>query len=411
MQTRTLLTTFAVTAVATAGLAQDEQLKSTDHKKVGKEVADYWTAKEETKDIAKTFQKLAETVDKIDERFKKDGSSVYASVADWEAIFWTATEVSLEDKSLKKGKVTEEASPVTTFTYWVDRRYKSTSGPFPIVIVVPDVGETPAAVATELSATPLGAEALVAVVHMDQLPGESSEKDWSTDEAAFQVLKTYSAVAKSNMFGLDCNRVLAVGRGKGFAAAAAAARRYPHFFAGLAGWGEIPNADATNFANLPSFVTGGGESAAFSKHVSELGYGNCTVGEETTDALWAWIRGTKRLSYPHEITFAPVSATARGTYWLLVDGVDLPGSPRVHAQADPEKNEILITAKGISTVQLMLNDELVNLAKPVKVTLNGISHEELLPRNPRWMIDQAYNAGDWGRVFCATASFEVIESE
>ena len=76
---------------------------------------------------------------------------------------------------------------------------------------------------------------------------------------------------------------------------------------------------------------------------------------------------------------------------------------------DPHKasNTIAITAKGISTVRVFFNDELVDMSAPVKVTVNGVEHESTVPRSASMMIDGVYERGDWGRVFTHMQAYDV----
>ncbi len=401
---RLFLTALLLSGAALAAPRSEEILKASDHKKIGKEVAAYWTAKQERKDIGETFSKLASTVEKVDDKLKKKGGDVLTAVEDWRSIFWVATANALEDKKAKKGKVTTESGGVP-FTYWVDKKYRPANGPLPLVLVVPNEGEKAEDAVTELSATALGTQSILVGVHMREFAGS-----WDSADAGIHVLKTLGTAVGKNMFGFDYDRIVLLGRGKGFAAASSFAQQFTYLFAGLAGHGDIPMADPTNFSNLPTYVTGGGKGADFAKQVETLGYGNCTNGGDAVDALASWITEARRSAYPMEVTFAPASAQARSSYWLTAEGVDMDASPKVTATADPAANKITIAATGVGKLRVFFNDRLADLGKPVTVEINGKTHETTVTRKLRWMIDKAFTDGDWGRVFTAEASFEVTET-
>ena len=390
---------FAATSVP----AGDEVLRASDHKSLAKAVADYWEAKTETKGIAAAFDKVVEGMDKVEKKMKE--GSLLAAVDDWEEVFWLATQRGLEDRKLKKSKATLEQGNVD-LTYWVGKKYASSKGPAPLILIVPASGTDPA---TVLDAgwddAGLLEEAILVVVHMQGDPST-----WETQEGVNQVMQTFGQLAQSNRFGFDYDRVFLAGLGDGFGAAAATARSYPQLFAGLVGRQDIPNADPRNLRNMPTYIASDGEgAAAFAAKVEELGYGNCTRGEDDAAALWTWMQAHERDSYPTHLTFLPPMAHTRAAHWLKVDGINLDGEPRIDAVVDREQNAITIDADEISSVQLFFNDALVNLDEPIKVVVNGKVHEELGGRNRQLMVDMAYNQGDWGRVFTKSETYEVPE--
>jgi hypothetical protein len=413
MQIRTLLSSALLLGLATTlGSASvrpgDEFLKESDHKKLGKEVAAYWSAKTEVKGIQKAFQKLSDAIEKTQKKIAKQGGNVLASIDDWERVFWFATEANLEDKRLKKGKVTTATDDEPTFTYCIGKKYASSKGPFPLVLIVPDAGTEPAGVldaAWEDQALRDGA--ILAVVHMDGLTG-----DWGGEEGVVQVMLTYGRIATSNTFAIDYDRVFVAGTGKGFAAAAATATAYPQLFAGLIGRGEVPAVEVKNFRSLPSLLTGSGDGVdGFTAKLGEHGFENLSTTGDTSADIWAWIQQQERSAYPTHITYSPPISYSRAAHWIAVDGVDLDASPRVDAVADRDANTITIDAEGISTVRVFFNDVLVDMDQPVKVVVNGSAHEAMLTRNKQTMIDTAYQQGDWGRVFTQKASYDVPAKE
>lgn len=399
---------LAVTALLGAGvatLAPDTVLKATDSKRLSKDVAEYWKARTEVEGIDDSFQKLAEDMDKIDAALKKKGAPPLLSlVEDWQQIFWLATQSSLEERKLKKGRLTVEDSEEPAFTYWAPKKFSSKKGPAPLILVVPDAGQSPEdALESGWADEAVRNGAILIAITM---PEDAST--WAGDAGFTSVMMSFGRAVKTNMFGVDFQRIFLAGHGQGFAAAASTAAYFPHLFAGLIGRGELPAIDTTNFRNVPLYLGGGGESASIAKAVEEVGYANATTGEDTAGGAWDWAQGQKRDGSPAHLTFVPPGATARSAGWVKVEGIDMDGEPRVDAVADRATNTITVTASDVSTVELYFNDALVDLDQPVHVVVNGGEpHEALLARNPKYMVDRVYDFGDWSSVFTAVGSYDV----
>ena len=409
MQTCKLLVALALVGSAgSLGLAdepsQEFALKDADHKKIGKAVAAYWDAKGEKKGITAAFDKLSATVEKTRKKIK-DGRDIFAAVEDWEQIFRYASTAALKDPKGKGRVMTVKVSdtPVgmLAYTYRVSRKYSTKRGPYPLVLIVPDEGADPADhLDADWDEQAMRDRAIVVAVHM-----EGADEDWTGQESVYRVMSTFREVSK--VFVLDYDRVFLVGVGKGFAAAAATAHGFPQLFAGVVGLGSIPEIDPVNFRNLPSLLMDAGEGGqSFHDKIEGYDYGNCTVSEgETSADTWAWIESHTRDAYPQRISFAP--GLARAAQWLKVDGVNFEENPFIDAVVDRDTNTITINANKISIVEVMFNDALVNMDEPVTVVVNGTVHEELMARNPRRMIDFAFDQGDWGRVFTNQKRFDV----
>lgn len=397
---------LAGSAASLGSPTEEPVLREADHKKLGKLVAAYWEAKSEKKGIQAAFEKLDETIEKSQKKVKDDRDLIGA-VADWKEIFRYATFEGLDERGMKKGKLesTEGDGPVGTarYCYHVSRKYLTKKGPYPLVLVVPDEGVDPAAYLDE-AWNDEGMRDAAILVGLDM---EGAGDDWSGEAGLYHVMNVFAVV--KDEFALDYDRVFLAGAGKGFAAAVATASAFPQLFTGIIAHGTVEPADARNLRNMPSLIVGGGAGGqTFRDQVAELGFDNCEVSDEATPAdVWAWIEGRKRDPYPQRITFAPITPGARGAHWLRVDDFDLAEGPWVDAVADRESNTITIDADEISFVEVMLNDELVDMDEPVKIVVNGTTHEELVARNKRTMIDLAFDQGDWARVFTNALRFDV----
>jgi hypothetical protein len=211
---------------------------------------------------------------------------------------------------------------------------------------------------------------------------------------------------------VDHNRRYLAGSGKGFAAVEVTATSFPHVFAGLIGVGDVSITDVSvlnNFRSLPSLYLKGGEGAkAIEAKLGELGFSNAKVEPEGGVAqAWEWMGNTPRTAHPQEITFTPKSDYARSVYWLSFVGFQVSEGPRVNAKADRATNTITVDAEKIADIVVYLNDELVDMDKPVKIIVNGTTHERTVERNATVMLDTQYAGGDWGRVFTAYWSDQV----
>jgi hypothetical protein len=388
------------------GFAQpwsDTALKETDHKKLGKEVAAYWRATDEKKDIQKTFEKLSTAIDKTQKKVKDQ--DVLALTEDWEAIFRFASLDGMKDK-VKKGKVTttdmDGAFGEVSVTYCAPKKYASKKGVVPIILVVAADDADPAEhLDAEWADVALREEAVIAVVQMEGV------EEWDGQSGVYAVMSTFTAIKGS--FAVDFDRILLAGSGKGFAAAGATASAYPQLFAGLIGLGEVPVVAAANFRSIPTFLTAESDGGkALTEQIEALGFGNCTVNKEASQAdVWTWAKSQAREPYPAQISFSPRFSSAQAAHWLQVGGVNYEAQPHIEATVDRAANTITIDADKISTVAIYFNDALVDLSGPVTIILNGNAQEESVTRNRRTMIDLAYNQGDWGRVFTSFSSFDV----
>lgn len=402
MRTRLLAAPLLVlgSLAAAPALQEEALLRDSDHKKLGKEIAAYYEAKEQKKGIEAAFSDASEAMDKLEKKLKK--VPVLAAVEDWEQALWFAQQETYDDK-VKKGKTETESfdsfSGKVELAYHAPKKYSYKRGPFPLVLVVPDAGEKPADhIDGHWADISLQDAALIVAVDMPTDVDTWGRFDPREPTGVTAVMTAY-AVAKEN-FAVDMDRVYLAGSGKGFAAAAATASAFPQLFAGLIGRGEIPAADGKNFRNLPTLLLSPSEGArALEAQIEELGYGNLKrVPDGAVGDVNAFVE-TPRAAYPQKITFVPFNDYTRATQWVNIEGFQADQNPRIDVSVDRASNTVTIDADAISTVTVYLNDRLVDMDAPVKLLINGTAHEELVPRNRRYMLDLAFNSGDWGRVF------------
>ena len=381
------------------------KLKESDHKNLSKQVSGYFTAMIEEKGINDALQKVMEQIATTEKRLK--GQKLLAAVGDWEQVFRMVTEDRLKETLKKKGEVAEQKIQANnielSFAYCVPKKPAKDS--LPLVLIACDSGETPSAHLNTFWSDPAIREA--AVLMAIDLGKEA--QSWgvfgspTSPGGGFRLMTALGLIQRE--FAVDCNRRFLVGSGKGFGAAEATATSYPHVFAGLIGIGDVSFVDEgsrlDNFRTLPTLFVKGGEGAkAIEAKLGELGFANCKLeAEGTAVQAWDWMTKNPRKAYPDHITFFPKQDNDRTVHWLSLSGFQASEKPRIDAKADKATNTVTIDTEKISDLLIYLNDELVDLDKPVKFIINGTPHERTLERNAPEMIKNQYFGGDWGRVF------------
>ena len=397
---------LAAVSISTGAAAfRGETLKEADQKKIAKDVAAYWKARTEVKGIQAAFDQLSETLEKTQGRLKEQ--DLGSLVEDWEKIFFYSSLELLDDKA-RKGKVEQAKGEdpkgdEMEYAYHAPKKYAPKDGPYPVLLVLPDEGVDPALHLEGDWADPALRDAAILFAVKMRTPSS----DWGGEKGVFDVMSGFSIVTQA--FAIDYDRVFVAGSGKAFQAAAATVNAFPHLFAGVIGRGEIADTDAQNLRNLSSLLASGSEGAqAFKKRVDELGFANCEVSETAGPAeILAFVQNHRREAYPAHLTFSPTLQSARGAHWVRLDRMNVQEGPRVEVKADRATNTITIDTQKIGAIEVSLNDTIVDLSKSVKIVVNGVAHEGVLPRNRRTMIDLVYDQGDWGRVFTTSQSYDV----
>ncbi len=408
---RTFLLATLVT-VAAAAAPRDVTWRASDHDKVGKDIATYYDAKDNRKDIGGAWEKLSKTTDRVAKKFKDD--DILSFVEDWEAALKSAAMSEYREKP-KKGKVQEidlntgGASGETWASF--PKSYSTKKDPYPLVLVIPDEGKTPHE-HIDAMWTDTGGRENAIIVAVD-MPKDADSWLLPADPAPAgigAIMSTYGYMRYT--YAIDMDRVFLAGSGRGISAALATAAYSPHCFAGVIGRGAVPEFKATNFRTVPTlFVAGGKYATEFEAAAKEGGYGNCNLLTTDSEAdVWAWMGEKVRDAYPDTLTFQPFTPQGKICSWLQINGFDVAEEPLIEAKVDRAANTIEVTAEKISTVTIYFNDAMVDLDEPVKVVVNGVPHEQRLPRARRNMLDRCYSWGDWGRIFTAHDSFDIGSS-
>lgn len=410
--TLSLRTTLLVALLGLGAGPGELKLKAADHKKFGELVSDYFTAMDEKKDIQAKLEDVLEQVAATEKRLKLPGDKLLASVEDWEEVFRLVTASRLQESvKTKKGDVvlvkTQHPNGLdVAFACFMPKTYDPRrGGPLPLLLTVPDAGEDPIAhLNTHWSDAALRGGAILIAVQMG-----TDVTVWGklgTKDAPGGVISVMNALGIAlREFAIDLNHVFLAGAGKGYTAAEAAAASYPHLFAGLIAVGDVSSENPValgNFRSTPTLLIQGKDGAkAIETKIGELGFGNCTALPEGSGAdAFPWMGKNKRVAYPTQITFAPISDNAKRAHWISLEGLQVAESPRIEAKVDRESNTITVDAQKVEDLVIYLNDTLVDLDKPVRFVINGNAQEQTVPRNAVEMVRNQYTNGDWGRVFC-----------
>lgn len=409
--THLLLTATIAAAPVTA--SPEEELKSTDHKKLGKEIAVYFEAKAEEKGIAEALEGVEEAIEKLDKKLK--GRTVLSMVDDLERAVFIANDYGKKRLSKGKGRVDDMTIEHPFFgdfdiAIHAPKSYDGDKGPYGMVLSIPDEGEDPKEHLTEDWAdADARKENILVSFYMPEstdMWGELGELEAAGGVGL--IMATLGDLVAN--LAIDMDRVYICGSGRGVPVAAKLATLFPHVFAGMIGRGGdlVEGTEPTNFRNVPTiFAGGGGNCTDFQSAAKEAGIENCTIEPGASEAdLWAWMAENSRNPVPGHVSFAPTMFVSNSAYWIQLDAFE-PGNSLIEAVVDREANSIDITSEGVSNLRLYFNDQLVNMDEPVTISLNGVVHKERIPRNFQVMLANAYQNGDTGRVFTNSVSYTV----
>lgn len=419
LQRSLLLLPLFVAMCAASAHAGEELLKPADHQSLGKKIAKYFDARSKNEGIDKAKEELSKELESL--RKKAKDRDLLTSPTDLGKALWQSYGYDTA-KGVKKGKVDLRSFPAkaygdkATLSYaiWVPTKYDPRK-PYPLILSVPEKGVKPTDHITEKWIDPILREnALIVAVQMPAELDAWTKVGGGGEQGGYAtMLLTLGDVRK--VYAIDYDRVYLAGRGEGVAAAMHIAGRAPQRFAGVIGRsGDLDDKGPRpeNFRSLPTFfAAAGGNATAFGEAAGKLGYTNCTLKADGSEAdIWAWMESHPRSALPIEISLMPGKGEApEQSYWLAVPRADYPVGTLISAKIDKATNTITIDASdAIQRVTLFLNDELVDLEKPVKVIANGAEHQDKLPRNLWVTMDWMYSSvNDPGRVYCASIDYDV----
>ncbi len=244
---------------------------------------------------------------------------------------------------------------------------------YPLIVSIPDHDEKPADhLRTHWTSAAVREGALVVAPAMPRELADWTSVAVTGRPGGVTHVLTVVRVASAR-FSVDLDRVYVVGRGRGAPAAIAAANISPQRFAGVVTRsGEPGELGARNFSNLPVLlISGGAQAQAFEEQAKQLGFEHCTAlptGGE--DELWEWAKKNPRRRAPVKVNMVPGEPFPSRVYWMRSASFNFDSTAT--AELDRAANSVRITASGVWRVNLYLNDELLDLDKPIKVVCNDV---------------------------------------
>jgi hypothetical protein len=400
----------AATAAPLVSSAADRLLTDKDLKKVSGKVSDWYEAIAEGKGKMEAEADIREELGKLNGKNRKlKGTTLLASPEDLGAMIYLSNKFDRKQPKRGAGKVMERtvdngARGTVEYALWSPAKYKAKSGPYPLIITLPEEGENPKAHISNRWVS--GALRESTIIASPKMPGDSGK--WSELEGLTAVMLTLRNV--SEIYAIDFDRVFIGGRQLGGEAALAIANMFPSRFAGAFCWaGDAGDGiPVENLKHLPVLISGGGSKAtAFEERAKEAGVEGVTlVASGGEDAIIEWMSALKRNSYPTSFSLIPGATFPTNAYWLQVPRLPDVAGVRVDVEVNREQNTITLTGAGLTEVTLYLSDAIVDMSKPVVVIANGKRYEDQFERSFRVFLDMLY-AGkvDPGRVFVASKQY------
>jgi len=412
-----MLLAAAALLLSTSASSQDEVLlKEADHRKIGKEIASCIEAFSEGKGRIKAEEDLKEALDKWTKKKQFKDRDPLSSPADLGACLWHAMEY--DKKKVKKGKVqsvTVETGPPFNYELeycvWAPSKYKSKSGPYPLILCIPDAGQRPFDHLTEDWALgDLRDGVILAAISMPDDVEAWKKVGGAGEPGGLANLFTVFKEMTRN-YAVDFDKVFIAGKGAGVSAALELAQFFPDRFAGVIGrTGDAGSASHANYRNLPVFFAGGGkEATAFGEAMQEADFAEVVIQPDAREEdIFSWIKEVSRDANPRSVSLSPKLPFPNKAYWIEVPVAEETEGRVIHAELDPSTNEINVTAKHVSSVTIYFNDTLVDLDLPVTVICNGVRNEDLIPRNFSVMMRLIYSArNDAGRFYTASREYDI----
>jgi hypothetical protein len=403
------------TPPAEPAAAVDEEvgwrLKPRDHDELGKLVADYYTAVAESKGILAATEALDKKMAAIAKREKLD--TLLGLAADWERVLALAKSFPANPQG--KGRIR-----VQDFKgVWGDdiqyavhgpKGYKN-SEPVPLVIIVPDKDQKIEEIIQRdwiEKGTGVEDEMILVCTKMpSSLDSWTSTGEKGKPGGVDRILQVYKHASRE--WNVDLERVFLVGMEDGVAAVVRAAALFPDRFAGVVGRsGDPKSAAIRNFSNLPLLLAAGSTNAsAMATAAEKLGWKHLETepSAETVDIV-NWMRTKSRSAHPKVVELEPLEEVGKNAYWLRVEGFDVAKNPWVKGTIDRESNTVTIEGSGVSQVVLFFTDRLVDLDRPVKVVVGGVTHEHRFERDLEFMLQRARSSGDPGRAYLAQRPYD-----
>jgi hypothetical protein len=258
-------------------------------------------------------------------------------------------------------------------------------------------------------------------------PTLAQGESWFSDAGQ---IKAIAIVLKNALedFNVDMNRIFFDGTAESGEDSLRLAASFSDILAGVICRSATPkDVTAVNFRNLPVFLAhGDGDPKAnaetikkFVEQLQSLKYdvtdqkvaghdhGPCA---EATPQILAWMDTKHRTVSVPEIQWSVPERKFGRAYWLQINRMETGKDvlAQFTAKADREKNRIEITSTNVYEFRVMLNDEIVDLDKPLEILVNGEqAFSGKKERSLRHALDEYHRTGDPTRAFTASLSINV----
>ncbi len=376
---------------------------------------------------AKAFEALKKTIQTLEKRKK---FNFLASMPDLRAVLQEGfyyQKARTRPGDFFQGEYKERIpgsrqTKVHSFGYWIPKKYplESRKRPFPLIISLPTKRKDSNNwyrgrdhLKNLYAGSPLLEKYLL---FSPDLPPEleAKGKPSSPDELLSKWLGSFlfSFNEFLNRHKVDWNRIILEGGKESTSLALYFANIAPRYFAGLVlrDPGPLEGAVVRDFSNLPTLflVSKATRPHAewFLKLIKLFKYNNCTIleGEKypfpsLAQKVVDWIEERKRNPAPAHVVFQPLFSGLTGHWWVRIakyekfveDAKTEEDLPVLDVRTDKKTNRIIVKAKNISAYDLLLNDDLVDLDKPVTVVTNGKAQEFKVTRSLTSAISPALN--------------------
>lgn len=422
----TLLAFLAVLPSASGAAAPLQEMSASDLKSMGKAMQEYFEELDSPKKLAKAREDLVKGLEKAGKKLVgKSGDTMSAALSLHEDL-GKILAASYGYKNMRGGKV--ETNTIETrageieYALWLPSGYKPSSGPYPLVLLVPDTKQSLVNPGSQFlseywTESDLRDNAILAAVTMPEdtaVWGEQFVEDGNgerTEGGISYLMRVFGDV--TNQVAFDPDRVYLAGRGAGVPVVMKLGSLFPQLFAGVIGRaGDVGEVTWQNFQNLPTLLLGaGGQATAFEEAAKGGGYDNVTL-KPAADApeVWGWMQEHPRVSNPAKVHLVPGSPIPNRAYWLQVPPMDVQEGTYIKGEVDRATNTITIEGAGVRRVILYFNDVLVDLDQPVKIVLNGQEQSTVIPRSLDTFLNLSVQAAnDAGRLYVAVRDFDLPE--
>ncbi len=120
-----------------------------------------------------------------------------------------------------------------------------------------------------------------------------------------------------------------------------------------------------------------------------------------------WAESVERQRFPATVVLTPNQGLGGQAYWVAAAGHIEGGARSLVAEADRQRNQIMVTGEGVSKVRILLNDALVDLDQEINLVVNGVRSRVRVERDLDAMLDRVFRRRDSGHLFSSELSVTV----